>query len=243
MSVPDSDMRNWQKRDFVDRYLEEADVRIVDRVRMRDILKLFYSHFLGNAQNNSVLDFGCGDGILTHELMKIDESLSATLIDGSPDMLNKAKERLAGYKKASFILAAFQDLLRGKIELANFNLAVSSFAIHHLTSASKKELFKYIYMHLRTPGFFVNIDLVIPSSGILEKWYVDLWRNWMIRRQDELNLNSDYRWVIDSCLEDEHYRNIDTLNDQLKNLTNAGFKDVDCFYKHGLFAMCGGARK
>jgi tRNA (cmo5U34)-methyltransferase len=34
----------------------------------------------------------------------------------------------------------------------------------------------------------------------------------------------------------------DTLNDQLNALRAAGFKDVDCYYKYGIFSMFGGRR-
>ena len=34
----------------------------------------------------------------------------------------------------------------------------------------------------------------------------------------------------------------DTLDDQLNTLRNFGFKDVDCFYKYGIFSMYGGMK-
>lgn len=94
------------------RYLETADIIIVERRRLLEILKSFYRHFLGDMPHKKILDLGCGDGIVVHELLKTDNSISTTLIDASEEMLNKAKERLTGFKNIYFIKASFQDNIR-----------------------------------------------------------------------------------------------------------------------------------
>jgi tRNA (cmo5U34)-methyltransferase len=35
----------------------------------------------------------------------------------------------------------------------------------------------------------------------------------------------------------------DTLEDQLEALSETGFRDVDCYYKNGIFAVFGGKMK
>ena len=35
----------------------------------------------------------------------------------------------------------------------------------------------------------------------------------------------------------------DTLGDQLKALESAGFTDVDCYFKNGIFVVFGGQKK
>ena len=125
------------------------------------ILKSFYRHFLAGKQQYRVLDLGCGDGILIDELLSIDASISATLVDGSADMLKKA-------------------------------------------------LFNYIFSHLDNGGYFVNIEVILPPTAALDGWYLNLWREWIIEKQTALN--------------------------------DAGFKDVDCYYKYGIFAIYGGRR-
>jgi len=236
------DMRRWSGKDFAHRYLEEADIIIVDRRRFLEMLKSFYEHFLGHKRPNRVLDLGCGDGILVHELLKIDDSISATLIDGSEDMLNKARERLAGLENTHFLRASFQELLNIDIELPDFDLIVSSLAIHHLTSSQKKSLFGYIFSHLVNGGYFVNIDCILSPTEALEKWYLQLWKEWMIEKQTALKLETDHKDIIQRHAENEHHSKLDTLPDQLNALRDVGFEDVDCFYKHGIFAMYGGRK-
>ena len=232
----------WAEKDFGKLYLETADIRVVERRRMLAILQSFYQHFLGYKLQNSVLDLGCGDGILTNALLAIDGSISATLVDGSEDMLNKAKERLTGFKNIKFIKASFQELLHTDFQLLNFDFIVSALAIHHLTMSEKKTLFHYIYSHLDTGGYFVNIEVILPPTDALEKWYLNLWREWIIERQTVLKIEDDYEGTINSYKEKGHYSKLDTLNDQLNALNEIGFKDVDCYYKYGIFAMFGGKK-
>ena len=241
--MAESEMRKWAEKDYVYRYLEEADIRIMDRKRFLDILKAFYAHFLGDRKGNRVLDLGCGDGVLTHTLLQTDGSISATLIDGSDDMLNKARGRLSDFENVNFIRATFQDLLAKDVQLRDFDFVMSSLAIHHLTGSKKKALFKYIYLHLVEDGCFVNIDLALSPTKAIEKWYLDLWEDWMTEREAGLDVGSGHEWVIGCCQEKEHYSKLDTLADQLNALKEAGFKDVDCFYKHGIFVMYGGRKK
>jgi len=236
------DKSRWSEKDFAIAYLEKADIQVIDRRRLLEILKSFYRHFLGDKQQNRVLDLGCGDGIVVHKLLKIDGSISATLIDGSDDMLNKAKERLAGFKNLHFVRASFQEVLNTNIGLPDFDLIVSAFAIHHLTMSEKESLFNYIYSHLDNGGYFINIDVILSPTDALEKWYLKLWKEWIIEKQTALKVEGNYEDIIRNYKEKEHYSKIDTLTDQLNALRDSGFTDVDCFYKYGIFTMYGGRK-
>ncbi|GBE56796.1 hypothetical protein BMS3Bbin16_01007 [archaeon BMS3Bbin16] len=235
------DKTQWSEKDFAYGYLEAADIYIVERRRFLEILKSFYTHFLGVKKQNRVLDLGCGDGILVHELLKIDDSISATLIDGSEDMLNKAKERLAGFKNIQFIRSSFQELLHTDLHLPDFDLVVSSLAIHHLTLDEKKSLFSYIYSHLNPCGYFVNIDVILPPTERLENWYLQLWKEQIIETQTALKLEGNYGDIIGKYKESRDNKP-DTLSDQLNALKDLGFRDVDCFYKYGIFTIFGGKK-
>ena len=111
----------WANREFADNYLHVADIMVVGRKRSLEMLKSFYRHFLGNSKPNVILDLGCGDGILTRELLQIDDSISAVLIDGSESMLEKAREKLNDLKQSQFIQTNFQDLITSGIELPQFD--------------------------------------------------------------------------------------------------------------------------
>ena len=100
-----ADFKNtrWANQEFVKQYRENADIYIVERQRMFGIMQSFFSHYLAKRKNIRILDLGCGDGIVTRNILDVDSSISATLVDASGDMLQKAKERLKGVKNVDYI--------------------------------------------------------------------------------------------------------------------------------------------
>lgn len=232
----------WAKAEFAQEYRDSADIYIVERRRLIDILKSFYRHFIGDKTNGNVLDLGCGDGIVMYELLKIDNSIEATLIDGSEDMLNKAKDRLKDFKNPHFIRASFQEIFNKDITLQRYDFIVSSLAIHHLTMEEKTALFGTIYSYLNVGGYFLNIDVILAPSDALEQWYLLLWKQWMDERKSFLGIEgSHYDGIIRRYKENTDNKP-DTLAMQLNALHTIGFKDVDCFYKYGIFTMYGGRK-
>ncbi|MEC4686147.1 MAG: methyltransferase domain-containing protein [Nitrospirota bacterium] len=230
----------WAKADFSQEYREKADIYIVERRRMFGIMKSFYRHFPGSRQNNMLLDLGCGDGIVTHELLSVDESISATLIDGSVDMLNKARERLKGFKNINYIQASFQEMLEKEIPEQDFDFIVSALAIHHLTMNEKRDFFRLIYSHLKAGGYFMNIDVILAPTETLDQWYMKLWEEWMDERKATPGMEGNYFDDITRRYKEADENKPDTLNEQLDTLRKLGFKNVDCYYKYGIFAIYGG---
>ena len=239
--MTDFEKSHWAQKDFSNQYLEESDVYIVERRRLFEILKSFYKYFLGNKKNNKVMDLGCGDGIITRELLKVDESISATLVDGSQEMLNKAKEKLSGFKGINYVKASFQELLHKDAKLSNFDFVVSSLAIHHLSMGEKKSLFEHIYLRLNNGGYFVNIDVVLSQTEDLEGWYLLLWKEHIREVQTRLKLEGNYEDIVKRYKSNTDNQP-DKLEEQLKALRSVGFKEVDCFYKYGIFTIFGGKK-
>jgi len=232
----------WADPGFTREYRENADIYIVERRRMLQIMKSFYRHFLMDGGHKEIMDLGCGDGIIAHELLALDRQVSATLIDGSEDMLDKARERLRGIENVRFIRASFQEILEKDILGRKFDFIVSSLAIHHLTMDEKRELFRMIHSHLHDGGYFMNIDVVIAPAEALEQWYMKLWQEWMDEKKASAGMEG-------GCFDDiiRRYKEVDdnrpdTLDEQLDALRNTGYKDVDCFYKYGVFAVFGGRK-
>ena len=232
----------WAKPEYTQEYRDSADIFIVERKRLLEILKSFYKHFISNKANSNILDLGCGDGIVIYELLKIDNSIEATLIDGSEDMLGRAKDRLKDFKNVHFIRASFRELLNKNTTLQNYDFIVSSLAIHHLTMEEKTVLFETIYSHLNIDGFFLNIDVVLAPSDALEQWYLLLWKQWIDERKSFLGIEDSHYDDIIWKYKDNTDNKPDILAAQLNILGVIGFKDVDCFYKYGMFTMYGGKK-
>jgi tRNA (cmo5U34)-methyltransferase len=233
----------WAREDFSKNYLERADVYIVERRRMFALAVSFYRQFLYDRKGVRLLDLGSGDGVLAHEILKTGPNVSATLVDGSQDMLYKAAERMGGYGGVRYVKASFQELLDGAALLGEFDFCVSSLAIHHLSMQEKSALFKFILENLSMGGAFINIDVVLAPSEELEGWYFALWREWMRHMQARLDIRDEAAEDIITKYKDPASMNRpDTLEGQLAALKDAGFRDVDCYYKNGIFAVFGGRK-
>jgi tRNA (cmo5U34)-methyltransferase len=231
----------WADNKFAQSYLDKADIYIVERRRMFWFVSSLFSHFFHRKEGMKLLELGCGDGALTEELLKTNNAISATLIDGGEGMIQKAKERLKGYQSTTFIQATFQDLLSGKVKLESYDFCISSMAIHHLELGEKAALFRLIASLMKRGGFFVDIDVVRPPSAELEKWYFALWKDWLAHTMNQYNVKDEVPEDLIRRYQDPSSMNKpDTLEDQLRALESAGFVDVDCYFKNGIFVVFGG---
>jgi len=232
----------WKNKESAIEFIENADYYILERKRLFKIMKSLYSHFLANKMEDNPIKFlelGCGDGRITQELLSINKSLEGTLIDGSKEMIENAKKRLKLYPNLNYIQITFQELI--KSDLNKFDFIVSSLAIHHLSFDQKKTLFEYIYDNLNDNGFFLNIDVVKAPFLDLEEWYLLLWKEWITEKDSENDGNESFIHIP------EKYKNNpdnhpDTLKKQLNSLESIGFKNVDCYYKYGIFSVYGGQK-
>lgn len=236
------DKSNWAKPEFSQGYRDNADVFIVERRRMLAILQSFYTHFVKDGSRKRMLDLGCGDGIVSAAIAEAGGPVSATLVDGSEDMLAKARERLNDLPEAKYIHASFQVILRESLLEGPYDFIVSSLAIHHLTLDEKTALFKKAFSLLNPGGRFVNIDVVLAPTENLEQWYLALWKEWIDERKRSLGITGGRFDDIIRQYKNNEDNKPDTLHDQLNALRAAGFKDVDCYFKYGIFTMFGGTR-
>jgi tRNA (cmo5U34)-methyltransferase len=232
----------WAKPDFSREYRDKADIYVIERKRLFEVLKSFCRHFLAGEGRKKVLDLGCGDGIVTRELLEIDDTIEVTLVDGSTDMLDHAKKCFAGFTNFHYLLASFQEIIEGKSQLGSFDFIVSSLAIHHLTLGEKGKLYQKIHAHLIPGGYFLNIDLVRAGEEELEDWYMGLWREWIEERKKLLGLKEDIFGEILRRYKENEDNKPDTLDAQIAILKEIGFLEVDCYYKYGIFTIFGGKR-
>jgi tRNA (cmo5U34)-methyltransferase len=230
----------WAESEFSRNFRDEADIYLPLRSQFIATVKSFYGHFFASKVEAKILDLGCGDGLFMEELLKSYSPAAITLVDGSAEMLQAARNRLAQKTNIDFINLSFQDLLEKKSLNRDFDFIYSSLAIHHLPFEDKKRLFAYIHDLLSPGGCFVHYDVVVPPSAQIENWYLELWRQW-IKEHPNIETHAGLLAIP------EEYKgnpdNIpDTLESQLTVLEDVGFKNIDCFFKYGIFSLFGGCK-
>jgi tRNA (cmo5U34)-methyltransferase len=244
----------WAEKKHAQEFIDKADIFILERKRIFEILKSFYRYFLENNiidRTVKVLDLGCGSGAITRELLSVSDKMEVVLVDGSSDMLENAREDLISFN-THCVHKTFQELLENESSpddlLTNFDFIVSSLAIHHLYTEEKEDLFKYIYNQLNPGGYFLNIDTIKAPTDELESWYRVLWSEWIGENEDKMKKRKTWPHSSRTFVNlPKQYKNNpdnhpDKLSDQLKDLESAGFRNVDCHYKYGIFAMYGGQK-
>ena len=231
----------WMDEAYAQEYRDSADHVVQERQLMYRMMVSFYECFIGTGQSKHAVDLGCGDGAIANHLYRADPSLQLTLLDGSEDMLNAARQRFAQVPGTQFMLSTFEELIAGKTTMPNFDFIASAFAIHHLSLPGKIGLFAQIYDHLNEDGAFLNIDTVLPNNSVYTDWYYDFWREWIVRRQTRLNLPNDFAGVPEEARFKPENK-LDTLQLQLEAMERIGFKEVECHYKMDIFVIFGGRK-
>jgi tRNA (cmo5U34)-methyltransferase len=240
MNMTSFDNSRWSDSRFAQEYRDQADGYVPERRKLIEIAQSVYRYFVRSSQPRRILDLGCGDGLMVQELLKVDDSIDATLVDGSQEMLKAASKRLAVFEKMHCINASFQELLAQDPLKGTFCFVVSSLAIHHLVMEQKTALFKCIHRHLDTDGLFLNIDVVLSPTNDLEDFYLALWKEWIDTHTADSQKAS--LLPVPQQYKDNSDNTPDPLIPQLQALERIGFKNVDCYYKNGIFAMFGGTK-
>ncbi|MFW8602470.1 class I SAM-dependent methyltransferase, partial [Desulfobacterota bacterium M19] len=117
----------------------------------------------------------------------------------------------------------------------SFDIIISALSIHHLTREEKKSLFKNIFTHLNYGGIFINADQVQGETVEIESKYREVW----LKQVQENGLGeSELAAALERMKEDK----MSPLSSQLQWLKEAGFKEMNCWYKNYSFVVYSGRK-
>jgi len=178
-----------------------------------------------------VLDLGAGTGLLTAVLRERFPKARYELIDISDEMLARARDRFAGEAGVRIAVSDYSvEALPGR-----FDAIVSALSIHHLDDPGKAALFRRIYAALKPGGLFVNAEEVLAPTAALDQLY---WDEWERQARAAGAPDEEFAGVEERAKYDKPAK----LDEQLAWVREAGFADVDCYYKYMMFAVYGGRR-
>jgi len=215
----------------------DATAAIYDRSR-RQLIPCFDDFYraavelapFGRHEAIDILDLGAGTGLMAAFLAEALPRAHFTLVDVAAEMLDRARERFA--RDASRFTFAILDY--GASDLpGRFDLVVSSLSIHHLPDTDKQALFRRVHAALRPGGAFINADQVLGATPAVETRQHEAW----LAAVRGLGVSDE---DLAAAQQRQQHDRPSTLVDQLRWLEEAGFADVDCAYKSGMFAVFGG---
>lgn len=178
-----------------------------------------------------VLELGAGTGLFSAFLRQRLPGAQMHLVDVSEAMLQQARVRLAADARVTMEAADYSKLELG----AGWDVVASALSIHHLEHAAKRALFARVFGALQQGGVFVNADQVAGPDEALEAEYVQRWLT-AVRACG----------ATETQVEESLYRQCEDrrapVEVQLQWLREAGFAEVDCWFKDGSFAVLVGRR-
>ncbi|MCY3505837.1 MAG: class I SAM-dependent methyltransferase [Chloroflexi bacterium] len=223
--------QHWREPDRVRDFVARMDARAQERLPQFELM----TQLLGRdgADALRILDLGAGYGAEASVFLAAFPNASAVLVDGSEEMIRIGSERLAEFQgRYRYVTWDFGDgALPDELD-GPFDAVISSAAIHHLPEAALKRLYGEVLALLAPGGAFLNLDLVLPPDDGLVERYRELTRAEQDSR-DEPPQPSNVR---------RHHSNLETLDRHLGWIREAGFEQVDCYWKRLGGALFGGYR-
>lgn len=185
----------------------------------------------GPGEPFSFLDLGAGTGLLSALILNAFPNARAKVLDISEKMLAHARQRFADQAGVEFFVMDY-----AKTPLPGVHdLVVSAMSIHHLPDSGKQGLMEKIYQALLPGGMFVHAELAKGASEATEALYQRHWAEHLA----QTDLSREQLAVIRERMACDRPA---TLSRQLKWLQQAGFVDVDCFYKYYNFVVIAGKK-
>ena len=113
-----------------------------------------------------VIDLGCGTGTISKSISTKYPNSKIICVDIASNMIDIAKHKLSKHVDSEFIIGDFDKIdFTGK-----YNVIISSLALHHLeTDSKKKEFYQKIYSLLSKSGVFYNADVILASTDYLQE--------------------------------------------------------------------------
>ncbi|MEB3288149.1 MAG: class I SAM-dependent methyltransferase [Vampirovibrionales bacterium] len=183
-----------------------------------------------------ILELGVGSGNLTLRAFEAFPDAHYTLLDLSDEMLalsaNKLKRQgIENYslKQIGFMEADFAE--------GEFDLVLSSLALHHLQDGEKQALYGRVFKWLKPGGQFRCADGHLTLPGHVN--HETVWQARIVELK-ALGVSDDEIQMWRS--HEAQYDHFASLSTHFEWLKAAGFQQVDCYWKKLLLAVFGGQK-
>lgn len=235
---------DWQSRKLSQTFLEGVRGAIPGAdLQLAVIGKITRSW---NPEPSSILDLGCGNGILGRFLLGLFPSARGLLLDFSDPMLDAARDNVASLANATVAEADFSSPKWLEIARSHepFDIVVSGFAIHHQPDYRKQTLYTEIFDCLKPGGTFLNLEHVDSKTAAGQALFDDFFIDHLhvFHKKTDAAVNR-------ADIAAEYYNRPDKkeniltpVEDQCAWLQKIGFADVDVFFKVFELALFGGRK-
>ena len=211
------------------------------RVPVELLLKLMSSVKKGELR---FLDIGAGEGLISQAVLEKFPKAKATCIDRDEGTVKRGAERLRHFGvRVQFIMADIDKSGWAEDLHKTYNIVVSAYTLSHIDDDKKECVYRRIYEVLDPGGALFVLDRVSSPSPEAEKLYEAI-REEHVRQKLEVKLEEklpkkEFHEIFAAAPGSDTSLSA-PLENQLRMLTQIGFKNVDCYWKFLNFALFGG---
>lgn len=202
----------------------------------------------GRDEAFSVVELGCGEGVLAAAILDAYPRARILALDGSASMLSETAARLERFGERARLGEFDLDSSEWRGRMASADAVVSSLAIHHLTGDGKRRLFEDVARETTERAALLIVDVVEPTRDEAWAYYADVYDIAAEQRSREETGSGE---LYQRLLEEEwnFFRFPEAsempspLYNQLAWLREAGFVSADCFWMLAGHAVYGGYKR
>lgn len=246
------DFHKWHDEEYVKDWINSDRMRDKERLpRLQMMVSLIP---FDRQENIRVLDVGSGYGALSQVVLEAFPNSHVVCQDFSDPMFRCARQRLEKYiGRVTYIKSNLSDPEWTSELDKPFDAIVSAIAIHNVRIHGRiPSIYREILKLLKNGGCFLNSELVAPSGSEVNKFY-QRWRLITLQKKikeekgpekslDELEKEQQKELAIPFHNQEGWRPSFPTLEEQLLWLRQAGFNEVDCFWKEMGQAIIGAYR-
>jgi tRNA (cmo5U34)-methyltransferase len=232
----DTNAALWKSEAVVKSFAAQAEQRERER---REQLTLV-ARLLPFARDEAFtfLDLGAGTGAASRAVLAEFPNASAILAEFSPQMMAEGVNALAAYagryRYVEFDMTSAE--WPGAVPVP-LDAVVSALSIHHLTDARKRAIFGEIRQRLKPNGWYINYDPIRAPDASLEA----VWERVNDVYDPGGPVKRTNRTALEQARYENHVRYMIPLAPQLAWLREAGFDNVDVFWKRLDWVIYGGS--
>jgi SAM-dependent methyltransferase len=191
-----------------------------------------------------ILDVGAGYGALAAALLRDRPNATGVCLDASDAMLQLGPVKNPDLKhRMVFVQGSLESPAWLNSVTGSFDAVISARALHHFTeNQRRRHIFKELFTLVRSGGCLINADNVRAATKSLSERYRsarDEYLDRYVRESSGGKTNlAEAKAATPSSYHGPHNNGI--LEEELAWLREAGFEDVDCFWKFTTTVVYGG---
>ena len=173
--------------------------------------------------NTNVYDIGTSTGEGLNNLVSHHKNKKVNYIgiDSSKDMINKAKENL----KEHSITLINRDISDSDTEIHNASFITSILTLQFIPQRKRKIVVDKAYKGLNKGGALVIVEKVIGNNARFDEMFIELYHDFKLTN----GLTEEEVFAKSRAIRGVMSPN--TVQENISMLEEAGFKDVDIFFK------------